>query len=133
MTPDAHPEASPDPTDPAAGGHVDAREVDVVDLADVPADEIISRSILVLMEAAAEKLGMTAEEPLESPHFDLDEARKLITALAGLVDGAAEWIGPKASYVRGGLQGLQHTFRESSAHPDAPGEGPGEKYTGPVY
>ena len=125
MTPDAHPEASPDPTDPAAGGHVD--------LADVPADEIISRSILVLMEAAAEKLGMTAEEPLESPHFDLDEARKLITALAGLVDGAAEWLGPKASYVRGGLQGLQHTFRESSAHPDAPGEGPGEKYTSPVY
>ena len=36
------------------------------------------------MSAAAEKLGLSAEDPDDSPHRDLDEARRLITALAGL-------------------------------------------------
>ena len=34
---------------------------------------------------------------------------------------------------RDGLQSLQKAFREASAVPDAPGQGPGEKFTGPVY
>ncbi|MCD2264246.1 DUF1844 domain-containing protein [Dietzia aurantiaca] len=113
--------------------HVDAREVEIVDLADVSAQEVIFRSIVVLMSAAAEKLGLSDDEPTASAHLDLDEARKLVTALAGLVAGSAEHLGPQASVVRDGLQGLQRAFREASAYPDPPGEGPGEKFTGPVY
>lgn len=131
----------PASTDPAADaaaensveGHLDAREVEIVELADVPAQEIIFRSIVVLMSAAAEKLGLSDDDPTASPHLDLDESRKLITSLAGLVTGSAEYLGPQASVVRDGLQGLQRAFREASAFPDEPGEGPGEKFTGPVY
>src|SRR5699024_10571837 len=82
---------------------------------------------------AAEKLGLSDDEPTSSPNLDLDESRKLITALAGLVSGSAEYLGPQAGVVRDGLQGLQRAFRESSAYPDEPGHGPGEKFTGPVY
>lgn len=114
-------------------GHVDAREVEIVDLADVSAQEIIYRSIVVLMSAAAEKLGLSDDEPGQSPHLDLDESRKLINALAGLVTGSTEYLGPQASVVRDGLQGLQRAFREASAYPDEPDDGPGEKFTGPVY
>ncbi|MDV8001730.1 DUF1844 domain-containing protein [Rhodococcus sp. IEGM 1408] len=131
----------PSSTDPSAepavenliGDHVDAREVEIVDLADVSAQEIIFRSIVVLMSAAAEKLGLSDDEPTASPHLDLDESRKLINALAGLVTGSAEYLGPQAGVVRDGLQGLQRAFREASAYPDEPGDGPGEKFTGPVY
>lgn len=114
-------------------GHLDAREVEIVDLADVSAQEIIFRSIVVLMSAAAEKLGLSDDDPSSSPRLDLDEARKLITALSGLVAGSAEHLGPQARVVKDGLQGLQRAFREASAYPDEPGEGPGEKFTGPVY
>lgn len=113
--------------------HVDAREVEIVELADVSAQEVIFRSIVVLMSAAAEKLGLSDDDPTASDHLDLDEARKLITALAGLVVASTEHLGPQARVVRDGLQGLQRAFREASAYPDEPGEGPGEKYTGPVY
>lgn len=113
--------------------HLDAREVEIVELADVSAQEIVYRSIVVLMSAAAEKLGLSEDNPTASPHLDLDESRKLITALAGLVSGSAEYLGAQAGVVRDGLQGLQRAFREASAYPDKPGEGPGEKFTGPVY
>lgn len=130
--------ASDDPADETTAGmtgeeHLDAREVEILNLADVSAQEIISRSIVVLMSAAAEKLGLSDDEPTSSPNLDLDESRKLITALAGLVSGSAEYLGPQAGVVRDGLQGLQRAFRESSAYPDEPGHGPGEKFTGPVY
>jgi len=105
----------------------------VRELADIPAVEVITRSAVMLMSAAAEKLGLSAGDPHESPHRDLDEARRLITALAGLVSASAEYLGPHAGPVRDGLKTLQLAFRESSAAPDAPGEGPGEKYTGPVW
>ena len=118
---------------PLIDDHVDAREVEIVDLADVSAQEIIYRSIVVLMSAAAEKLGLSDDDPTASPHLDLDEARKLINALAGLVTGSTEYLGPQAGVIRDGLQGLQRAFRESSAYPDEPGDGPGEKFTGPVY
>src|SRR5690625_2933378 len=113
--------------------HLDAREVEIVDLADVSAQEVIFRSIVVLMSAAAEKLGLSDDDPSTSPHLDLDESRKLITALAGLVTGSVEHLGPQARVVRDGLQGLQRAFREASSYPDEPGEGPGEKFTRPVY
>ncbi|MBI5337663.1 MAG: hypothetical protein HZB45_08265 [Mycolicibacterium rufum] len=103
------------------------------ELADVPAVEVITRAAVMLMSAAAEKLGLSADDPEDSPHRDLDEARRLITALAGLVTSSAEYLGPHAGPVRDGLKTLQLAFREASAAPDEPGKGPGEKYTGPVW
>ena len=55
----------------------------VRELAEIPAVEVITRSAVMLMSAAAEKLGLSADDPDDSPHRDLDEARRLITALAG--------------------------------------------------
>ena len=74
------------------------------ELAEIPAVEVITRSAVMLMSAAAEKLGLSAEDPDESPHRDLDEARRLITALAGLVTASAEYLGPHAGPVRDGLK-----------------------------
>ncbi len=103
------------------------------ELADIPAVEVITRSAVMLMSAAAEKLGLSDPDPDDSPRRDLDEARRLITALAGLVTASAEYLGPHAGPVRDGLKTLQLAFREASAAPDEPGHGPGEKYTGPVW
>ena len=106
---------------------------DVRELEDIPSVEVISRAAVMLMSAAAERLGLADGDPDSSPHRDLDEARRLITALAGLVTASAEYLGLHAAPLRDGLQSLQKAFREASAVPDAPGQGPGEKYTGPVY
>lgn len=102
------------------------------DLADIPAVEVITRAAVMLMSAAAEKLGLSSGDPSESPSRDLDEARRLITALAGLVSASAEYLGPHAGPLCDGLHSLQRAFREYSAVPDQPGAGPGEKYTGAV-
>ncbi|RBP67833.1 hypothetical protein DFO66_10153 [Brevibacterium sanguinis] len=105
------------------------------DIAEVPAVEVITSTAVHLMSAAAVKCGLAEDTP-ETPaadFTDLDEARKLITALAGLVTGAATVIGDHhARPLRDGLRSLQLAFREASAIPDAPGQGPGEKFTGPV-
>ncbi|WP_372495345.1 DUF1844 domain-containing protein [Saccharopolyspora soli] len=108
-------------------------DFNVRELADVPSVEVISRAAVMLMSAAAEKLGLAADDPDTAAARDLDEARRLITALAGLVTASVEYLGPHAGPIRDGLQTLQRAFREASTHPDAPGRGPGEKYTGPVY
>ena len=97
------------------------------ELAEIPAVEVITRSAVMLMSAAAEKLGLSRTDPDDSPHRDLDEARRLITALAGLVTASAEYLGPHAGPVRDGLKSLQLAFRESSAAPDEPGHGPGRE------
>lgn len=112
---------------------VGAASPPVRDMAEIPAVEVITRSAVMLMSAAAEKLGLSAQDPDESPHRDLDEARRLITALAGLVTASVEYLGPHAGPVRDGLKTLQLAFREASAAPEEPGHGPGEKYTGPVW
>ncbi|MCW2654391.1 MAG: hypothetical protein JWR32_5367 [Mycobacterium sp.] len=104
----------------------------VRELADIPAVEVITRAAVMLISAAAEKLGLSSTDPTISPHRDLDEARRLITALAGLVTASAEYLGPHAGPVRDGLKSVQLAFREYSAVPDQPGHGPGEKYTGPL-
>jgi len=102
------------------------------DIADVPAIEIITTTALHLMSAAAVKCGL-AEDAQAAGHLDLDEARTLIAALAGLVTAAAPEIGSQhASLLRDGLKQLQLAFREALPVPDAPGQGPGEKLTGPV-
>ncbi|WP_448438760.1 DUF1844 domain-containing protein [Mycolicibacterium sp. XJ2] len=125
---------SADPPDPnGTDGSGDLNGTAVRELAEVPAVEVITRSAVMLMSAAAEKLGLSADNPDESPYRDLDEARRLITALAGLVTASAEYLGPHAGPVRDGLKTLQLAFREASASPDEPGQGPGEKFTGPVW
>ncbi|HEV7204535.1 MAG TPA: DUF1844 domain-containing protein [Jatrophihabitans sp.] len=94
------------------------------DLAAIPAVEVITRAAVMLMSASAEKLGLAPEgEPL----LDLDEARRLITALAGLIAASQEHLGIHRQPLRDGLKTLQNAFREASSFPDAPGEGPGEK------
>ncbi|MFC4003099.1 DUF1844 domain-containing protein [Prauserella oleivorans] len=106
---------------------------DVRELENIPSVEVISRAAVMLLSAAAERLGLADEDPDSSPRRDLDEARRLITALAGLVTASSEYLGLHAAPLRDGLQSLQKAFREASAVPDAPGQGPGEKFTGPVY
>lgn len=102
------------------------------DIADVPAIEVITTTALHLMSAAAVKCGLSHDEE-EAGYRDLDEARKLITALAGLVTAAAPEVGSQhALLLRDGLRQLQLAFREASVVPDPPGQGPGEKLTGPV-
>ncbi len=104
----------------------------VRDIAEVAAVEVITTAAVHLMSAAAVKCGLAAGDDAEELK-DLDEARKLITALAGFVTAAAPEIGSQhAGPIRDGLRSLQLAFREASSIPDAPGKGPGEKYTGPV-
>jgi len=105
---------------------------EIRDIADVPAVELINTVAVHLMSAAAVKLGL-GDGPDAAQEIDLDEARKLITALAGLVTAAAPEISDShARPLRDGLRSLQLAFRETSQIPDAIGAGPGEKYTGPV-
>ena len=101
------------------------------DIADVAAVEVITTAAVHLMSAAAVKCGLAADEG--DKYLDLDEARKLINALAGLITaGAPEISDMHARSLRDGLRSLQLAFREASPFPDAPGEGPGEKFTGSV-
>ncbi|MET4002518.1 MULTISPECIES: DUF1844 domain-containing protein [Arthrobacter] len=111
----------------------DSQAASVVrDIAEVPAIEVITTAAVHLMSAAAVKCGLAAGPDAEELK-DLDEARKLITALAGFVTAAAPEIGSQhAGPLRDGLRSLQLAFREASEFPDAPGKGPGEKFTGAV-
>jgi len=100
------------------------------DLADVSAVELITTVSVHLLSAAALRCGL-AEDGDE--YTDLDEARTIINALAGLVTASAPDLGnTHARALRDGLRSVQLAFREASIIPDAPGEGPGEKYTGAV-
>jgi len=102
------------------------------DIGAVPAVELIMTVCVHLMSAAAVKLGL-GEEADAAADVDLDEARKLINALAGLVTAAAPEIADiHARPIRDGLRSLQLAFREASPIADAPGKGPGEKWTGSV-
>lgn len=107
-----------------------AAEASSRDIADVPAVEIVSTAALHLMSSAAVNLGLAEDLP---DYVDLDEARTLIESLAGLVVAGSPRLGHHhAAPLRDGLRSLQLAFREASQVEDAPGEGPGEKLTGPV-
>ena len=120
-------EATPaDIADAAAEQVADATR----DIADVAAVEVITTAAVHLLSAAAVKVGL-ADDP--EAQTDLDEARKLINALAGLITAAAPEVSDMhARSLRDGLRSVQLAFREASTFPDAPGSGPGEKYTGSV-
>lgn len=109
-----HPNDAPGPgTEPA-----------IRELATIPAVEVITRASVMLMSAAAEKLGL-AEDGAD--YLDLDEARRLIDAYAGLLAAAQADLGVHRQPLRDGLKALQAAFREASSYPDEPGQGPGEK------
>ncbi|MBC7517952.1 MAG: DUF1844 domain-containing protein [Microbacteriaceae bacterium] len=113
-----------------SGSEQDLADDAARDIADVPAIEVINTVAVHLLSAAAVKCGL-ADDP--DTQRDLDEARKLIIALAGLVTASAPELGDQhARALRDGLRSLQLAFREASVYPDAVGKGPGEKLTGPV-
>ncbi|GAA2666357.1 DUF1844 domain-containing protein [Streptomyces lunalinharesii] len=120
------------PADPEAAGPARPDfETMTRDISEVPAVEVITTVAVHLMSSAAVNLGLAEDG---EDHKDLDEARKLIQALAGLVTASATEIGSyHAAPLRDGLKSLQLAFREASVVPDEPGQGPGEKFTGPVY
>jgi hypothetical protein len=95
------------------------------DLGEVGSAEVITRAAVLLMSGAAERLGVVSDS---EPTIDLDEARPIITALAGLLDASRESLGERGEALVAGLQSLQDAFRSASRYPDARGEGPGEKY-----
>lgn len=118
------------PQDPTTASAEEQYGDAVRDIADVQAVEIITTASVHLMSAAAVKCGL-ADDP--ENQIDLDEARKLINALAGLVTASAPDLGDiHARSLRDGLRSLQLAFREASTIEDPIGKGPGEKYTGPV-
>lgn len=136
----SRPEAAREPADTVGADADEARQDQVReavdqqsrDIAEVPAVELINTVCVHLMSAAAVKTGLADDDRADELQ-DLDEARKLITALAGLVTAAAPEVGgTHAAPLRDGLRSLQLAFREASSVPDAPGRGPGEKWTGPV-
>ncbi len=75
----------------------------------------------------------------QDPFDGADEARDIAevpaievinTVAVHLLSAAAVKLGLADD--RDGLRSLQLAFREASIFPDAVGQGPGEKYTGPV-
>lgn len=103
-------------------------DVPVRELAVLPAADVIRRAAVTLISATAEKLGLS---PDGEPTLDLDDARALIDALAGLLAAAEAHLGDdERAPLLDGLRTLQAAFREASARPDAPGEGPGEAFVG---
>ncbi|MDL9938944.1 DUF1844 domain-containing protein [Gordonia sp. ABSL1-1] len=128
-SPSDSPAGESDPTpDQTANTPTDADNVR--ELATIPAIEVITRAALMLMSAAAEKVGPEAGG--DEQYQDMSEARALINALAGLVKAAQADLGLHRKPITDGLKALQLAFREASSYPDEPGEGPGEKFTGPV-
>jgi hypothetical protein len=121
-----------DPVDPAgpaafldpSAGSAEAADPAVRELATIPAVEVITRAAVMLMSAAAEKLGLAEDG---EHYLDLDEARRLIDAYAGLLGAAQADLGVHRQPLREGLKSLQRAFREASPYPDQPGQGPGEK------
>lgn len=120
-----HPDDAEQPAAPGPSGHHHDHD-EPRELAEIPAAEVISRAAVMLMSAAAEQLGLSSPDPEDPEHRDLDQARQIITALAGLVKAAAPDLGPHAAAFRDGVQALQKAFREYSIVQDEPGKGPGE-------
>lgn len=133
------PDAPADDSAPTEGGRPERGGPDpdaaTRDIAEVPAVEVITTAAIHLMSAAAVKCGLSpdTDQVRGAELADLDEARKLIVALAGLVTASAPDLGSQhARSLRDGLRSLQLAFREASAYPDPIGSGPGEDLTGPV-
>lgn len=106
---------------------------EVPDIGDIPAVEVVLTVAMHLMTASAVACGLTMNDDGSEREPDLAEARILINALAALVSASAPDLGSvHAAPLRDGLTAVQRAFREASPIPDSPGQGPGEKWTGPV-
>lgn len=104
-------------------------QTEVNDLTTLTSVEVITMMAVDLLTVAAVKCGL-AEDGRPA---DLDDARKLINATAGFITASAAELGDHhARPLREALRQVQLAFREASLVPDAPGQGPGEKFTGPV-
>ena len=124
--------AEPRPADAdtvAETGTADRSNQPVRELAEIPAVEVITRAAVMLMSAAAEKLGLAEDG---ARFVDRDEARRLITALAGLYAAAGDDLGAHRRPIADGLRGLQTAFRDAAPIPDPPGQGPGESIRRPA-
>jgi hypothetical protein len=120
--------SQPHPTDAIplpAHGFETLDDVALEDLIAVPAAEVITRAAVLLLGAAAQKLGLATDG---EPYVDLDGARPLITALAGLLAATQDELGSSGAALREGLRSLQDAFRTAARYPDEPGHGPGEQY-----
>ena len=87
------------------------------------------------MSAAAVKCGLAPDGPTGrgSAHLDLDEARKLITALAALVTASAPDIGNQHARVPARRAALAPARVPRGLRlPRRTRRGPGEKFTGSV-
>ena len=78
---------------------VDPADPEVRELATIPAVEVITRASVMLMSAAAEKLGLAEDG---ERYLDLDEARRLIEAYAGLLGAAQADLGVHRQPLRDG-------------------------------
>jgi hypothetical protein len=104
-----------------------------LDIADVPAVVVVLTVAMHLMTASAVACGLATNDDGSPREADLAEARVLINALAALVTASAPDLGSMhAAPLRDGLTAVQRAFREASSIPDPPGEGPGERWTGPI-
>ena len=111
----------------------DGASPEVPDIGDIPAVEVVLTVAMHLMTASAVACGLTVNDDGTAREPDLAEARILINALAALVSASASDLGSvHAAPLRDGLTAVQRAFREASTIPDPPGQGPGEKWTGPV-
>jgi hypothetical protein len=133
------PMSQPERLDQAPTSPLDSPEAEPFaatrDIAEVPAVEVITTAAVHLMSAAAVKCGLAPDVDgrTGADLADLDEARKLIVALAALITASAPDLGNQhARALRDGLRSLQLAFREASPYPDPIGKGPGEDLTGPV-
>ena len=101
------------------------------EIADVPAVELVAAAALDLISAAVVHLGLAQDLP---GHRNLPEARALIDSVSGLLFAAAPHLGyHHAAPLWDGLRTLQLAYREASPTAETPGEGPGERFSGPVY
>jgi hypothetical protein len=108
-----------------AHGFATLDDVPAGELAAVPAVAVITWAAALLMSGSADKLGLVSDS---EPFLDLEQARALITALAGLLAASRPVLEVDHQVLFDGLTSLQTAFRAASRYPDEPGQGPGEQY-----
>ena len=122
-----------EPPQQASPEKMSAESAAGLDIADVPAVEVVLTLAMHLLTASAVACGLATNDDGSPREADLAEARVLINALAALVTASTPDLGSMhAAPLRDGLSAVQRAFREASSIPDHPGEGPGERWTGPI-
>ncbi|HEV2086921.1 MAG TPA: hypothetical protein VGR21_01290, partial [Cryptosporangiaceae bacterium] len=93
------------------------------ELAEMPAADVIGRAAAMLVGAAAERLGLADDggPSMSSPHA-LEEARRLVAALDGLLAASAHHLDAHAAPLSDSVAALHDAlrFRPGAAHPGQP-------------